>query len=191
MKTLASTAAPSPWVVRFLRPAQDGQTALDIATGAGRHARYALNLGYAVTAIDRDLSRAADLVNQPHATMIEADLEDGSPWPLPGQTFHAVIVTNYLHRPLLPTIVSAVAPDGVLIYETFARGNERFGKPSNPHFLLEPGELLEAVHGRLTPVAFEQGTLNEPYRIVQRLAAVGPKHPWHDHPPSIAGDTPS
>jgi len=183
--------APSAWVVRYLHPAQDGQTALDIATGAGRHARHALSLGYAVTALDRDLSRAADLINQPRANLIEADLEDGSPWPLPGQTFHAVIVTNYLHRPLLPAIVGAVAPDGVLIYETFARGNERFGKPSNPHFLLEPGELLQAVHGRLTPVAFEQGTLNEPDRIVQRIAAVGPNHPWRDLPPPITGHTPS
>lgn len=184
-------AAPSPWVASYLPAAHTGQTALDVATGSGRHLRLAHGLGYAATGIDRDLSRVADLRSTPQITLIAAGLEDGSPWPLFGRTFNAVIVTNYLHRALLPTLVASVAADGILIYETFARGNERYGKPSNPNFLLEPGELLDAVHGRLTPVAFEHTTLDNPVRIVQRIAAVGPHHPWRDHPPIITGQTPS
>lgn len=184
-------SAPSPWVARYLEPARDGQTALDLASGSGRHARLARSREYTVTAVDRDLSRVADLAACSGVTLIQADLEDGTPWPLAGQTFSVVIVTNYLHRPLLPAIVAAVAPSGLLIYETFARGNERYGRPSNPAFLLQPGELLAAVAGHLTPVAFEHATLDNPARIVQRIAAAGHGHPWLDHPPVITGHTPT
>ncbi|MEQ1697428.1 MAG: class I SAM-dependent methyltransferase [Hyphomicrobiaceae bacterium] len=180
--TAQSTAGtPSPWIARFLQPAKSGQTVLDVATGSGRHARLAHALGYAVTAIDRDLSRVAGLANTPNITLLQSDLEDGSPWPLAGQAFDAVIVTNYLHRPILPAIIAAVAPNGLLLYETFAQGNERYGKPSNPNFLLAPGELLDAVHGHLTPVAYEHVTLSSPpgspTAIVQRIAAINPLSP--------------
>ncbi len=108
----------------------------------------------------------------PGARFIQADLEDGAPWPLPGERFDGVVVTNYLYRPLLPTILDALKPGGVLIYETFMVGNERFGKPSNPAFLLRPGELLEAFAG-LAVMGFEEGELAEPKpAMIQRLCAV-------------------
>ncbi len=137
-------------------------------------------MGYAVTALDRDVSAVLSI---PGLDAIQANLEDGSPWPLGTRTFHAVIVTNYLYRPALPAIVAAVAPDGILIYETFALGQARYGRPSNPDFLLMPGELLSAVHGRLTPFAYEHATLLNPERIVQRIAAVGPAHRWLETAP--------
>lgn len=190
----ANSGHPSPWIARFLRPAKPGQTALDLATGAGRHARLAQALGYAVTALDRDLSRVSDLSSTPNLCLIQSDLEDGSPWPLAGQTFDVVITTNYLHRPILPAIVSAVAHSGLLLYETFALGNDRYGRPSNPDFLLRPGELLDAVQGRLTPIAYEHATLSSPdatpVATVQRIAAVGPIHPWLTTPPPVSGETP-
>lgn len=161
--------------------AEAGQRLLDVACGGGRHLRYALSLGYAVTGIDRDLKRIADLTGQPGVTSIEADLEAGQPAPFAGERYNVVLVTNYLWRPLLPDIVAAVVPDGLLIYETFARGNEAYGRPSNPDFLLEPGELLDAVRaggacpeGRcLRPIAYENGLLLNPHRVVQRIVAAG------------------
>jgi SAM-dependent methyltransferase len=163
----------SPWVARFAdRIPADGPV-LDLAAGGGRHTRFLTGCGHPVTAVDRDVAGLADLRPDPAVTVLEVDLEDGRPWPLGGRRFAGVVVTNYLHRPLLPAIVSAVAPDGCLIYETFAVGNERFGKPSNPDFLLRPGELLEAVRGRLTVLAYENLQVTEPRpAIVQRIAAV-------------------
>ncbi len=168
-------AAPSPWVERFagLVPAAGG--ILDLACGGGRHTRYFLARGHAVLAVDRDLAGIADLAGTPGLERLGADLEDGSPWPLAGRCFAGVIVTNYLHRPLLPRLVGAVAPDGCLIYETFAAGNECFGRPSNPDFLLRPGELLETVRGQLTVVAYENLEVAAPKpAMVQRIAAVRP-----------------
>ena len=186
-------SSPSPWIVRYLQPARPGATALDVATGSGRHARLAHALGYTVTALDRDLSRVSDLAATPNITLLQSYLEDGALWPLNGQYFDVVIATNYLHRPILADIVASVAPNGLLLYETFAAGNERYGKPSNPNFLLRPGELLEAVRGRLTPVAFEHVTLDSssgtPAAIVQRIVAVGSSHPWLSDPPSTTGHT--
>jgi SAM-dependent methyltransferase len=135
---------------------------LDVASGAGRHAAYFAARGLEVVAVDRD-----DQVI-PGVRFVKADLEDGSPWPFAAH-FGAIIVTNYLHRPLLPTVGRALAEGGVLIYETFMVGNERYGKPSNPNFLLRPGELLEAFR-ELTVVAFEQGTTGK--AVVQRICAV-------------------
>jgi histidinol phosphatase-like enzyme (inositol monophosphatase family) len=159
--------APSPWVVRFARLVPPGALVLDVAAGSGRHTRLFVERGYRVVAVDRDPSaiRPAGAVE-----IVRADLEDGSPWPLGERRFGAVVVTNYLHRPLLPILLDRLEPGGVLLYETFARGNERFGKPSNPAFLLERGELLRAVEGRLRVVAFEDVTLDD--RVVQRIAAV-------------------
>ena len=142
---------------------------LDVAAGGGRHSRFFADRGHRVTAVDRDTSRVAA-----HAGVetVEADLEDGSPWPLPGRTFGAVVVTNYLHRPLFPDLVGALRPGGVLIYETFALGNERYGRPSNPAFILRPDELLHSVEP-LAVVAFEQGLVSAPKQaVIQRVCAV-------------------
>jgi len=163
---------PSPWIVRFA-PLITGDI-LDIACGSGRHTRYFLSRGHRVTAIDCDLSRMADLQDCAELEMHELDLEAGAgDGPLPGGPFGGVIVTNYLWRPLLPAIVAAVAKDGVLLYETFAAGNAAHGKPSNPDFLLQPGELLDAVGGQLQVVAYEHGVIDDPRpAVIQRICAV-------------------
>ncbi len=124
-------------------------------------------------ALDRDLSGIADLVHHPGLEAIEVDLEDGRPFPLLGRVFAGVVCTNYLHRPILPALVAAVAPGGALIYETFAEGNQRYGRPSRPEFLLRPGELLDAVAGQLTVRAHEEVLVHRPGpALVQHLAAV-------------------
>jgi len=148
---------PSPWVRRFAPLIRDGGTVLDLACGGGRHARYFLALGYPVAMVDRDAGPVGDLAGQPGAEVIEADLEGAAPWPLAGRTFAAVVVVNYLHRPLLPHLIGSLEDGGVLIYETFARGNERFSRPRNPDHLLKSGELLEAIRGKLQVIAYEHG----------------------------------
>jgi SAM-dependent methyltransferase len=170
-------SAPSAWVVTHSLLVPEGATVLDVACGSGRHTRFFLDRGHPVLAVDRDLADVADLRGEPSCELIEADLESGVPPPFAGRVFGGVVVTNYLHRPLLPALVAAVAPGGALLYETFARGNERFGKPSNPDFLLEPGELLDAVRGQLRVVAYEDVVVGEPdagsrTAAVQRIAAV-------------------
>jgi SAM-dependent methyltransferase len=164
--------AASPWIRRFAWLVPAGGTVLDLACGAGRHARYFLGLGHPVLALDRDLGGVADLDGQPGVELLRADLEDGGPFPLAGRRFAGVVVTNYLWRPLLPALVAAVAPGGCLLYETFALGNERFGRPANPDYLLRPHELLDAVAGRLRVVAYEDLVESEPRPAArQRLAA--------------------
>jgi SAM-dependent methyltransferase len=160
---------PSSWIVQWAGLVAAEATVLDIAAGGGRHARYFADRAHKVTAIDRDVSA---LAAQANVESVQADLEDGSPWPLPGRTFGAVVVTNYLHRPLFPTLLDALSPGGVLLYETFMEGNERFGRPSNPEFLLKDGELLEIVRGRFSVVAYEARMISEPkMAMVQRIAA--------------------
>ena len=157
--------APSRWVERWAPLIRHG-TVLDVACGRGRHARYFLARGLAVVAIDRE---PQDI---PGARFILADLEDGSPWPLAGARFEGIVVTNYLHRPLLATLKDSLAENGVLIYETFMLGNERYGRPSNPAFLLRPGELLEAFRG-LRVEGVEEGPVAEPKAaVIQRLCAM-------------------
>jgi len=142
---------------------------LDLAAGSGRHARALARMGFEVHAVDRDVSQLGEL--PANVEVLEADIESG-PWPYAGRRFDAIVVANYLHRPLLATLVDSLEPGGLLVYETFARGNERFGKPSNPDFLLAPGELLEAVRGRLRVLAFEDLVVEEPRpAAVQRIAA--------------------
>lgn len=166
---------PSPWIERWLPLVYEQGPVLDLACGSGRHVRLLLNAGHPVVAVDRDISRLADLQHDPRLETIEADLEDGSPWPLPGRTFAGIVVTNYLHRPLFPTLIEALMPGGVLLYETFAAGNEKYGKPSSPQFLLRDGELLAIAQGRLRVIAYEAVEEAAPPRVVQRIAALKPK----------------
>jgi SAM-dependent methyltransferase len=158
---------PSAWVTRWSRLITPRGRVLDVACGSGRHVRWLAAQGFDVTGVDRDAAALAGLA--PCARTVVADIECG-PWPLAGQSFDAVIVTNYLWRPLWPALLSSLADDGVLIYETFALGNEAFGKPSNPDFLLRAGELLDACRG-LHVVAYEDGMLGAPRRRVQRIVA--------------------
>ncbi|MEX3932656.1 class I SAM-dependent methyltransferase [Paraburkholderia phymatum] len=164
---------PSRWVKRWAHLVEGGGAVLDVASGAGRHARFFASRGHPVTAIDRDAAALATMDGVCSITTLAADIEN-CPWPLAaGVRFAAVVVTNYLHRPLFPQLLDALAPAGVLIYETFARGNEAVGKPSNPAFLLAPGELLGAVRGKLRVVAFQDGFLAEPRpAYVQRICAI-------------------
>ena len=141
---------------------------LDVACGSGRHVRWLAAQGFIVTGIDRDAAALAPLGAVGRSVV--ADIENAA-WPLAGERFDAVIVTNYLWRPLWPFLLASLTDGGVLIVETFALGNEAFGKPSNPDFLLRPGELLEACGG-LHVVAYEDGMLDAPMRRVQRIAAV-------------------
>ena len=157
----------SLWVQRWSHLIGPGATVLDVACGSGRHLRWFAQRGCTVTGVDRDEDALA--LSQHIAETVLADIESG-PWPLAGRCFDAVIVTNYLWRELLPTLVGSVADGGVLIYETFSAGNESVGKPSNPKFLLRPGELLQAAKG-LRVVAFEDGFSTVPDRFVQRLVA--------------------
>jgi SAM-dependent methyltransferase len=164
---------PSPWVRQWAHLVAAGGAVLDVASGAGRHARFFASRGHPVTAIDRDAAALDTLRGEPLVTPLTADLE-GAPWPLADDSrFDAVIVTNYLHRPLFPQLLRSLAPGGVLVYETFAQGNERVGKPSNPAFLLAPGELLERVRGQLRVLAFQDGFLAQPRpAYVQRICAI-------------------
>jgi SAM-dependent methyltransferase len=157
-------AAPSVWVARWAPRVARGPV-LDVACGGGRHSRLFLERNLEVVAVDREAQAI------PGARFVQADLEGGGPWPFAGQRFGAIVVTNYLHRPLFPHLAATLAEDGILIYETFMLGNEKYGRPSNPDFLLRPGELLEAF-AALAPVAFEQGFLRRPKpAMVQRICA--------------------
>ena len=163
----------SPWVRRFAGLVAPGSAVLDVACGTGRHARLFLERGHRVVCVDRYNAGTVDLLGRADFEFVDADLEAGGPWPLGEREFAAVVVVNYLHRPLFPSLIDALAPGGALIYETFAQGNERFGRPSNPDFLLRPGELLAAVEGRLQVVDYEHGEVSTPRRaVVQRIAAV-------------------
>lgn len=168
------TLPPSEWVRRWGHLIPDrpgGARVLDLACGQGRHSRWLMRQGHQVTAVDRDAQALAGLAELgPWVRPLQADLENG-PWPLEGREFEAVVVTNYLWRPLWPRILVSLAPGGLLLYETFADGNASVGRPARPEFLLQPGELLRVCAG-LRIVAYEDGFLNHPERFVQRIAAV-------------------
>ncbi|WKB52612.1 class I SAM-dependent methyltransferase [Eleftheria terrae] len=168
----ARPGVASAWVQRWSHLVPAGARVLDVACGSGRHLRWFAQRGCQVTGVDRDAAAVEPL--RPLAEIIVADIECG-PWPLAGRRFDAVVVTNYLWRALLPTVAGSLADGGVLLYETFSLGNERYGRPSNPDFLLRPGELLAlAAEAGLQVVAYENGLLHEPQRCVQRLVAVRP-----------------
>lgn len=174
LKNMHELQLPAEWVQRWAGLIPAGGEVLDLACGMGRHGRYLASLGYGVCAVDRDTEALSSLTGVTGVRVKVADLE-GSPWPFGGQCFAGIIVTNYLHRPLFPHLIDALAPGGVLIYETFAVGNERFGKPSNPDFLLYPGELLESVRGRLRVIAYEDLQVNVPKAaMIQRICAIAP-----------------
>lgn len=167
--------APSAWVVRFASLLRAGGQVLDFACGGGRHVRWLAERGFLVEAVDRDTDALASLATIPGVQVREADLENG-PWPYNGRQFDGIVVTNYLFRPRLAELLDCVIPGGVLIYETFMLGNERHGKPSNPDFLLRPGELLDRLRDDYQIVAFEQGEVALPRpAVVQRVCAI--RHP--------------
>lgn len=160
---MSSAELASQWVRRWAGLVATGPV-LDLASGTGRHAVFFAERGLEVFAVDREPQKIRGV------QFLQADVESG-PWPFAGRKFAAIVVTNYLHRPLFPAIEAALADDGVLLYETFMVGNEKFGRPSNPAFLLEPGELLRAFAG-LRPIAFEQGRVERPKpAVIQRLCA--------------------
>ncbi len=163
MHSHSSLDEPSAWVVRWAPQVKAGPV-LDVASGGGRHARFFRDRGFEVVAVDREP------VVLEKIKVVTADLE-GGPWPFAGQEFGAIVVTNYLHRPLFPRLAESLAPGGVLIYETFMAGNERFGRPSNPDFLLKPGELLKAF-ASLEVLGFEEGQVERPKpAMTQRICA--------------------
>lgn len=168
----------SSWVRRYA-PLIPGGDVLDLACGNGRHTRHIASLGHSVVAVDRDADALA-LAAGPDITTSNIDLEEaGAAWPFGPARFAGIVVANYLHRPLTAAMIASLAPDGVLIYETFAEGNAQFGKPSNPDFLLKPGELLDWARDQgLRVVAFEEGVVDAPKTaMVQRICAVKPDFP--------------
>jgi SAM-dependent methyltransferase len=172
MQSSHEIQSPSPWVLRWAPLVPAGSEVLDLACGHGRNARHFASRGCRVLAVDRDAAALATLAGVTGVVTRAADLE-GAAWPFASMTFDAVVVTNYLHRPLFGPILAALRPAGILIYDTFMAGNERFGRPSNPNFLLQAGELLDVVRGRLEVIAFEQGQVETPKpAIVQRICAV-------------------
>lgn len=175
---------PSPFLVRFAHLLPRQGRALDLACGSGRHARFLAARGLGVLAVDRDAAALASLAGHAGIETRAVDLETGL-WPFAMERFDAIVVTNYLHRPLLPHLLATLSPDGVFVYETFAAGNQSFGRPSNPHFLLAPDELLVWARDHLTPVVFEQGLVRNGERaaVIQRLVGVGRGRPW---PPLLA-----
>jgi len=178
----AGMTDPSPWVVRFAPLASPGGVVLDLACGTGRQGRLFLARGHTVVFLDRDVSLVSDLAGDARVEIIEADLEAGGELPFAGRRFAGIVVTNYLWRPLLPVLAAAVDEGGVLIYETFGRGNEAYSRPRNPDHLLRPGELIEAFGNVLQVVAYECGLRCDPKpRVIQRIAAVR-----SDRPASIA-----
>lgn len=171
--------APEPWIVRFAHLVPHGARVLDVAAGEGRHARFFAERGARVVAVDRDEAALRTLQDVEGADIVITDLEHGA-WPFEAQCFDAIVVVNYLHRALFPELLSALAEDGTLLYQTFARGNEQFGHPRRPAFLLEPDELLQVAAGPLCVVAYEQGYVTHAGReaVVQRIAAVGRSRRW-------------
>lgn len=169
---------PAAWLRRHAPLIAPASRVLDLAAGHGRNARFLAALGHDVVAVDRDAQALSALAGVARVAARVLDLETPA-WPLAGERYDAIVVNHYLHRPSFGAMLDALAETGVLIYETFAAGNEAFGRPSNPAFLLAPGELLERVRGRLAVVSYEEGRVERAGgpAVIQRLAAVGPRYP--------------
>ena len=180
--TTHEDADASPWVRRHAALLRPRSRVLDLAAGHGRHARFLAALGHHVLAVDRDVDALATIAAIPRVEARALDLEGRPRWPLAGERFDAIVVVHYLHRPTFDEMLDALSDDGVLIYETFAQGNEAYGRPSNPAFLLEPGELLMRARGRLAVVSYEEGRVARggSHAVVARIAAVGLAYerPW-------------
>lgn len=175
MTEIAGPTEPSPWIARFAPLISPGSEVLDLACGAGRHARLLAGLGCTVEAVDRDATTLQQLDGVAGITTRCVDLENG-PWPYYGYGFDGIIVSHYLWRPIMPSLLNCLNEGGILIYETFMEGQQLYGKPENPAHLLRPGELLELVRNRWTVLAFEQGefsgrTPDDPPRVMQRICA--------------------
>ena len=180
MKNEASTGKPDPWVQKYAALVPQGPV-LDLACGKGRNGRYFLELGYPITFVDKDISGGEDLFLQSYSShskspdnniniqLIKHDLENNSPWPFHPNQFSGIVVTNYLYRPLLPQLITTLKPNGIIIYKTFAVGNEQFGKPKNPEFLLRENELRKAFNKQFREIAFFQGREMNPDRITQAI----------------------
>ncbi len=168
-KSHSQLLTPAPWVEKHGNlPPRDGNI-LDIACGNGRHARFFAEMGYSITVVDRDVS---NLIDPHNFEIVEADLEN-APWPFPGRQFAGIVVVNYLHRPLLATLIDSLQPGGVLIYQTFAIGNEAYGGPKNPDFLLRENELLDVFGERLRVVEFWHGLIEGDHpAVIQQICAV-------------------
>jgi SAM-dependent methyltransferase len=165
----------SAWITHWSALIPAGARVLDLACGSGRHTLLLARQGHSVVAVDRDVALLGALAREARVEIQCHDLE-AQPWPYAAAEFDAIVVTNYLHRPLFAPILTALKPGGILLYETFARGNERFGKPSNPDFLLEPGELLQRVQGVLRVIAYEDVYVDLPKpALVQRICAIKAK----------------
>lgn len=172
MQTGLSDETASEWVMKWANRIVPGGAVLDLASGTGRHSRYLQRLGYSVLAVDRNDELLLQLKGEPNIATRQLDLELGS-WPLQGCAFDGIVVTNYLHRPLMGHLLDALRPNGVLIYETFAAGNEHFGRPSNPDFLLQPGELFNLCYPRLHVMAYENLSVDTPKpAVIQRICAI-------------------
>ena len=173
--SLHGQGSASPWVARWSHLLAPNSSVLDVACGAGRHMKWFSDLGHHTTGIDRSPEALAEAAA--YGTVVVADIENG-PWPLINeqkpQQFQALVVTNYLWRPLFPVMADSLAPGGFLIYETFSCGHETVGKPSRPDFLLKTGELLSCFSG-LRTIAFEEGFLADTPRFVQRIVAQRPR----------------
>ncbi len=175
-------ARPSDWVNRWIQLIAAPGRVLDLACGGGRHTRLLRHAGNRVLAVDIDISGLSDFSADAGIDILQADLE-GRPWPIVEASFDGVVVTNYLHRPTFSHLLASLKPGGVLIYETFAQGNGEYGRPSNPEFLLRPGELLDLVSGAAHVVAFEEGYVATPKpALVQRICAVKNGGPSHHFP---------
>ncbi len=164
---------PADWVKRFAHLIPRGPV-LDLACGKGRNGRFLLGPEHDVTFVDRDVSGLWDLEGEKGAVILSRDLEGGAPWPFEREAFAGILVVNYLHRPLFPHLIASLKPRGLLIHSTFARGNEKYGRPRNPDFLLEKDELMEVYGAAMEVIEFTQGTRRDPPRVVQSICARKP-----------------
>lgn len=162
----------SEWVRRYYRQFPKNGFILDLAGGTGRHARFLSQKGFKILLVDNQISKAKDLQNVEGIKLVECDLEDGNSLPFPASTFQGIVVTNYLYRPIFPQLLCLLEVGGILIYETFAVGHEKYGRPTNPDYLLKSGELINLVSPQMRVIAYEEHSITRPTKAyVQSLVA--------------------